>query len=106
MTVTVIVSRSVSTGVPSSVTTTSKLNSPGPSASVGVHENAPVTGSIDGADRCVLQRERQHVGGEVGVGRHRRERQPDPLSHTAITDRRLNTGGVFATGGDRDRVRG
>ncbi len=43
-TVTVIVSRSLNEGLPLSVTTTSKVNGPGPCASVGVQVNAPVVG--------------------------------------------------------------
>ncbi len=44
VTVIVIVSRSLSAGLPLSVTTTSKVNVPGPCASVGVQLNAPVVG--------------------------------------------------------------
>ncbi len=46
-TVTVSVSRSLRFGLPLSVTTTSKVNVPGPWDSVGVHANAPVVGLID-----------------------------------------------------------
>ena len=46
LTVTVIVSRSSSAGVPSSVTTTSNGYEPGPCAAVGVQVNTPDNGSI------------------------------------------------------------
>ena len=45
-TVICIVSESSSVGVPSSVTRIVTGNTPGPSDSVGVHENTPVLGSI------------------------------------------------------------
>ncbi len=64
-------------GVPKSVTTTSNVYVPGPSVSLGVHENAPLPVDVR-ARRRILEREPQHIGRDIRVGRRRRERQLRP----------------------------